>query len=92
MKKMLLLVLALIVVPAWAADAVPAPSSTPSAQTEQAAPNHKTSHKKHKAKKADKKAETSPQPASALICTKQICGGASGCYQPRCGAVCTTGC
>jgi hypothetical protein len=77
----LLLLSALIVVPVWAADATPAPTSgaatasTSPAQTNQ--PATKKPVKKHKKK------------SELLACTSQICGGKQGCYQSKCGAKCT---
>lgn len=87
MKKnmLLLLLLALIVVPAWAAEAVPAPSSDASTQAVQPAPKHKA--KKHKAKKTEKKAEATDAPAAA--CYKMTCGGVQGCFLKGCLGSCT---
>ena len=52
MKNLLLLLSALIVVPAWAGDAAVEPSA-PSSTAKQAAPKHKKKKaKKHKAKEA----------------------------------------
>ena len=87
MRNMLLLLLALIVVPAWAGDAAPA-TQEPSAQASQAAPKHKA-HKakkavKHKAKKAESAAENKdaapmgscPPGCGMMPCpvTNQCCG------------------
>lgn len=83
--KNLLLLLALIAVPAWAADAVPVPSSgESSAQAAQTAPKHKA--KKHKAKKTEKKATASTATAS---CLKLVCSGVAGCFTKGCASSCT---
>ncbi len=80
--KYLLLLLALIVVPVWAADATPAATSgaaTASTSPAQATqPATKKPAKKHKKKKAE-----------LLACTSQTCKGKLGCYQSKCGSACT---
>ena len=94
--KYLLLLLALIVVPAWAADAAPATTSAaPSASAAPAAaaqPATAKPAKKHKKKKTEKKAEENTSSPALMACSKQICGGVQGCYQSKCGAICNTGC
>lgn len=87
--KILLLLSALIfIAPAWAADAMPEPSSSASASQE-AQPAQKHAAKKHKKKKTEKKAAAAA-PATANTCYLQTCGGIPGCYQAKCGAVCQT--
>lgn len=100
MKKMLLLFFALIVVPAWAADAPakqPAASSAgpaaqatpaPSAQEPSAAQAAPKKAKKAKKAKAKKKAAAGAAPATALSCQAQVCNGVTGCFLSKCGAVC----
>ena len=83
MKSMLLIVLTLIVVPAWAADAPSAPpSQEPSTQTKQAVPKHKAKHKaKLKAKEAAPTAAIQktipPKPCNAG-CANMNCPPPSG--------------
>lgn len=89
MKNVLLLLLALIVVPAWAADATPAPSSSaPSAQAEQTAPKQMAKHKtkKHKAKKsASTETNQSATPVGCAVgCVQTICSGVAGCFKKGC--------
>jgi hypothetical protein len=89
MKNWLLL-LALIVVPVWAADTAPAPSSGESSvQAAQTAPKHKAN--KHKAKKTEKKAAASATATSTdtTNCYKLICGGVAGCFTRGCLSSCT---
>lgn len=92
MKKMLLL-LALIVVPAWAADVAPTPSSAASAAeaapTAKPAPKHKTSKHKKKTAATAIAPKARGMSTTALTCVKQTCGGNIGCYQPKCGPSCT---
>lgn len=86
--KNLLLLLALIVVPAWAADTAPAPASSEStAQAAQTAPKHKA--KKHKAKKVETKAAPSTSSDTTLPCLKLNCGGVAGCFYRGCAGSCT---
>ena len=95
-KNILLLLLALIVAPAWAADTAPAPSSgDQSAQTAQPAQKHegkKHKAKKHKAKKTKKKTEAAG-PASTMstttTCYKLTCGGVLGCFKRACTGSCS---
>ena len=91
MKNSWMLLLALIVVPAWAADAASVPSAgEQSAQGAQTVPKHKA--KKHEAKKTEKKAEASTladTPPDTTGCSKQTCGGVLGCFTRGCAATCS---
>lgn len=90
MKNMLLLLLALIVVPAWAADTAPVPSSSEAPAAVQPAPKHKAEKpkaKKHKAAKTEKKAMKS---SATVVCSVQQCSYGLVCSKPRCGGTCTT--
>lgn len=90
MKNMLLLLLALIVVPAWAADAAPVPSSSEAPAAVQPAPKHKAEKhkaKKHKATKTEKKAVKS---SATVVCSLQQCSYGKVCSLPKCGGACNT--
>ena len=92
MKKMLLL-LALIVAPAWAVDTPAKPSAASSAgqaaqEPSAAQPAPKPKAKKAKKAKAKKKAAASAAPATALSCQLQVCSGVSGCFLSKCGNAC----
>jgi len=88
MRNLLLLLLALIVVPAWAAEpATPAASSgEASASAVQAAPTQKAKKETTKKKKAKKKkAKLTPEASACPTgCTQTICGGVTGCFRRGC--------
>ena len=82
MKKMLLLLLALIVVPAWAGEATVASSpQEPSAQASQNAPKHKTKKSaKHNEKKTAPAAVSQgvPPPGCTTGCSLMACPPPTG--------------
>jgi hypothetical protein len=85
MKNMLLLLLALIVVPAWATEAAPVPAPSSSAQAAQPAPKHRA--KTHKTKKTGMNVAAK---ATTSSCLRMTCGGVQGCFYKGCTGSCTT--
>ncbi|MBI3480262.1 MAG: hypothetical protein HY016_07900 [Nitrosomonadales bacterium] len=85
MKHVMLFLLALIVVPAWAADAAPAPAKEPAAQSAQPAAQHKAK----KTRKAKKKQAAPTVATTAAACYQLTCGGVTGCFYKGCTGSCT---
>jgi len=88
MRKVLLLLLALLVVPAWAAGEMAAPASgVPEAQGTTKAAQPAAKHKaKKKSKKKNKKSTAKPTTETSCPtgCSVQTCGPVTACFKRGC--------